>query len=68
MHKSFIGRLWHGILAYEMNVAAATIAKEAVKEFLEHPASRKTLCSRCHWSAEQNLSLSPDVNNPGFGP
>lgn len=48
-------------LAYEINFAAAQLAKEAVKE------SNKTA-----WVAgalgplNKTLSLSPDVNNPGF--
>ena len=58
-------------LAYEMNLAAAKIAKEAVDEF---KASSQTAPSggRGAWVAgafgplNKTLSLSPDVNNPGF--
>jgi len=48
-------------LAYEINVAAATLAKEAV-----------TASGKDAWVAgamgpmNKTLSLSPDVNNPGF--
>jgi 5-methyltetrahydrofolate--homocysteine methyltransferase len=48
-------------LAYELNVAAAKCAKEAIKEF-----------GKVAWVAgalgplNKTLSLSPDVNNPGF--
>lgn len=56
-------------LAYELNVAAAKRAKEAVAEFLSSPSvgGRKGA-----WVAgaigpmSKTLSLSPDVNNPGF--
>ncbi len=48
-------------LAYEMNLAAAKIAKQAVNE-----------SGKCAWVAgaigplNKTLSLSPDVNNPGY--
>ena len=48
-------------LAYEMNVASATCAREAIK-----------LSGKTAWVAgaigplNKTLSLSPDVNNPGF--
>ena len=54
--------------AYELNVAAAKVAKEAVAEYLaEH-----NLQPGSHFVAgaigpmNKTLSLSPDVNNPGF--
>ncbi|MBN8672540.1 MAG: homocysteine S-methyltransferase family protein [Chitinophagales bacterium] len=61
-------------LAYELNVAAATCARNAVSEFL---ASRKASpagggLEGAAWVAgaigplNKTLSLSPDVNNPGF--
>lgn len=55
-------------LAYEMNVAAAKCAREAVEEFVTTSASREA----GPWVAgalgpmNKTLSLSPDVNNPGF--
>ena len=54
-------------LAYEINLAAAKIAREAVDEFRAH--SKK---GAGPWVAgalgplNKTLSLSPDVNNPGF--
>ncbi|MCY7309491.1 MAG: homocysteine S-methyltransferase family protein [Chitinophagaceae bacterium] len=60
-------------LAYELNVAAAKCAKNAINEFKE---SRKAFPEegglRGPWVAgaigplNKTLSLSPDVNNPGF--
>ena len=60
-------------LAYEINLAAAKIAKEAVCEFYE---SRKVSPSGGDLEGafiagalgplNKTLSLSPDVNNPGF--
>lgn len=56
-------------LAYEINVAAARLAREAVEQWrAEDPSERKDL----GWVAgaigpmNKTLSLSPDVNNPGF--
>ncbi|HSU28895.1 MAG TPA: homocysteine S-methyltransferase family protein [Chitinophagaceae bacterium] len=56
-------------LAYEMNLCAARVAKEAVLEFLASPlgGGREGV-----WVAgalgpmNKTLSLSPDVNNPGY--
>ena len=56
-------------LAYELNVAAAKCARQAIDEFnLEH----QTLNFEPHFVAgalgplNKTLSLSPDVNNPGY--
>ena len=57
-------------LAYEMNVAAAQCAREAIDSFLEKNPDRRN--GRGPWVAgalgpmNKTLSLSPDVNNPGF--
>lgn len=57
-------------LAYEMNLAAAKCAREAVNEFLA--ASNFPPGHAGPWVAgalgplNKTLSLSPDVNNPGF--
>ena len=61
-------------LAYEMNLAAARIAKEAVAEFTHHspPDSYRDTTHDPKFVAgalgplNKTLSLSPDVNNPGF--
>ena len=48
-------------LAYEMNLAAAKVAKEAVKE-----SGRTAWVAGAFGPLNKTLSLSPDVNNPGF--
>lgn len=56
-------------LAYEINLAAAHCARTAIEEYrAAHPESKET----GKWVAgaigplNKTLSLSPDVNNPGF--
>ena len=58
-------------LAYEINLAAAKIARQAIDEYnLEHNTSPSD--SEPHFVAgaigpmNKTLSLSPDVNNPGY--
>jgi 5-methyltetrahydrofolate--homocysteine methyltransferase len=55
-------------LAYELNVAAAKIAKEAIREFdTENPsANQQRFVAGAIGPLNKTLSLSPDVNNPGF--
>ncbi|MBC8863057.1 homocysteine S-methyltransferase family protein, partial [Escherichia coli] len=49
------------------NVAAATCAKEAVAAFLaENPNSTPKFVAGAIGPLNKTLSLSPDVNNPGF--
>jgi len=56
-------------LAYEINLAAAKIAKEAIREFT-HDSRLTTHDSKYVAGAlgpmNKTLSLSPDVNNPGY--
>lgn len=62
-------------LAYEMNLAAAKCAREAVEEFVKS-SSRKAgpalsqaegpFVAGAIGPMNKTLSLSPDVNNPGF--
>ncbi|MCB0697034.1 MAG: homocysteine S-methyltransferase family protein [Chitinophagaceae bacterium] len=53
-------------LAYEINVAAAKLAKEAVTEFMqEHPGTQKFVAGAIG-PMNKTLSLSPDVNDPGY--
>jgi 5-methyltetrahydrofolate--homocysteine methyltransferase len=47
--------------AYEINVAAAKIAKEAVKE-----SGKQAWVAGALGPLNKTLSLSPDVNNPGY--
>jgi 5-methyltetrahydrofolate--homocysteine methyltransferase len=56
-------------LAYEINVAAAKIAKQAVEEFLKKnksPNNDKKFVAGALGPMNKTLSLSPDVNNPGY--
>jgi 5-methyltetrahydrofolate--homocysteine methyltransferase len=48
-------------LAYELNVAAAKCAKEAVKQ-----SGKQAWVAGAIGPLNKTLSLSPDVNNPGF--
>jgi 5-methyltetrahydrofolate--homocysteine methyltransferase len=48
-------------LAYEMNVAAAHCAKEAIKK-----SGKQAWVAGAIGPLNKTLSLSPDVNNPGF--
>lgn len=56
-------------LAYEINIAAAQIARQAIEEWKQENPGRS---SEPKWVAgaigpmNKTLSLSPDVNNPGF--
>jgi 5-methyltetrahydrofolate--homocysteine methyltransferase len=53
-------------LSYEMNVTSAKIAKQAVDEYMQsHPGERKFVAGAIG-PMNKTLSLSPDVNNPGF--
>src|SRR5438309_605927 len=55
-------------LAYELNVAAAKLAKEAIQEYTAaHPESnQQRFVAGAIGPLNKTLSLSPDVNNPGF--
>jgi len=53
--------------AYELNVAAAKCAKDAVKEFIaENPTTTAKYVAGAIGPLNKTLSLSHDVNNPGF--
>ena len=54
-------------VAYEINVAAAQCARKAVDAFLkEHPNAGDKFVAGAIGPLNKTLSLSPDVNNPGF--
>src|SRR5690242_13695923 len=59
-------------LAYEINLAAAKIAREAINEFKEtqkaSPTGRdlEAFVAGAIGPMNKTLSLSPDVNNPGY--
>lgn len=53
-------------LAYEINIAAAKIAKAAVDEYMQqHPGETKFVAGALG-PMNKTLSLSPDVNEPGY--
>src|SRR5687768_12876192 len=54
-------------LAYEMNVASAKVAKEAITEYnRESGNTQPKFVAGAIGPMNKTLSLSPDVNNPGF--
>lgn len=54
-------------LAYELNVAAARCASRAREDFYAaHPGSSPRFIAGAIGPLNKTLSLSPDVNNPGF--
>src|ERR1700733_14227448 len=56
-------------LAYELNVAAAKCARNAVKDFLANcqlPTAHSVFVAGAIGPLNKTLSLSPDVNNPGY--
>lgn len=54
-------------LAYEINVASAKVAKQAVAEYLAaNPDSEPKFVAGAIGPMNKTLSLSPDVNNPGY--
>jgi len=57
-------------LAYEINVAAASCARKAVDEYLSNHPEKKNeggpFVAGAIGPMNKTLSLSPDVNNPGF--
>jgi 5-methyltetrahydrofolate--homocysteine methyltransferase len=56
-------------LAYELNVAAAQCARKAIEEFILEPGSaihNPKFVAGAIGPLNKTLSLSPDVNNPGF--
>lgn len=54
-------------LAYELNVAAAKCARDAVNEYLsDNPGASPKYVAGAIGPLNKTLSLSPDVNNPGY--
>jgi len=56
-------------LAYELNLASAKCARQAIDEFLSSPAGQNrggVFVAGAIGPLNKTLSLSPDVNNPGF--
>jgi 5-methyltetrahydrofolate--homocysteine methyltransferase len=53
-------------LAYEINLAAARIAREAVDSFIAENPERICLAAGSIGPTNRTTSLSPDVNNPAY--
>lgn len=53
-------------LAYEINVAAATIARRAADAYTAIDPSKPRFVAGAIGPMNKTLSLSPDVNNPGY--
>jgi len=53
-------------LDYEMSFEGAKIAKEAVNEFMAAHPERKCFVAGAVGPTNRTLSISPDVNDPGF--
>ncbi len=53
-------------LAFEMNVAAATLAKSAAADYTARSPDKPRFVAGAIGPMNKTLSLSPDVNNPGF--
>jgi 5-methyltetrahydrofolate--homocysteine methyltransferase len=54
-------------LAYELNVAAAKCVRDAIDQYkAKHPSSTDKYIAGSIGPLNKTLSLSPDVNNPGF--
>lgn len=53
-------------LAYELNVAAAKCARTAADEYTAKDPSKPRFVAGAIGPLNKTLSLSPDVNNPGF--
>ena len=53
-------------LSYELNVAAARIAKKAATDYTARNPDKPRFVAGAIGPMSKTLSLSPDVNNPGF--
>jgi len=53
-------------LAYELNVASARVARKAADEYTAKNPSKPRFVAGAIGPLNKTLSLSPDVNNPGF--
>ncbi|NIR72967.1 methionine synthase, partial [candidate division KSB1 bacterium] len=53
-------------LAYDINVAAARIAKETAEEITAQQSDKPRFVAGAIGPTNKTLSMSPDVNNPGY--
>jgi 5-methyltetrahydrofolate--homocysteine methyltransferase len=65
-HPGVAGRVRAGAnLAYELNVAAARLAREAVRRSTPHNPDKPRFVAGVLGPTSRTASLSPDVNDPG---
>ena len=57
---------WRWQKIYELNLEAARLAKEAVEEFTLKDPDKPRIAAGSLGPTNKSLSISPDVNNPGF--
>jgi 5-methyltetrahydrofolate--homocysteine methyltransferase len=53
-------------VAFDINIAAATIAKRVASEYTDRNPEKPRFVAGAIGPMSKTLSLSPDVNNPGF--
>ena len=53
-------------IAYEMNVASAKVARKAADDFTKQNPQKPRFVAGAIGPLNKTLSLSPDVNNPGY--
>ncbi len=53
-------------LAYELNIASATCARKAADEYTQRNPDKPRFVAGAIGPLNKTLSLSPDVNNPGY--
>jgi 5-methyltetrahydrofolate--homocysteine methyltransferase len=53
-------------IAYELNVASAKVARKAADEYTAKDPSKPRFVAGAIGPLNKTLSLSPDVNNPGY--
>ncbi|WP_216647430.1 homocysteine S-methyltransferase family protein [Chitinophaga sp. SYP-B3965] len=53
-------------LAYEMNIAAVQVAKRAAEDYTRRTPDKPRFVAGAIGPLNKTLSISPDVNNPGF--
>ncbi|HMB89425.1 MAG TPA: homocysteine S-methyltransferase family protein, partial [Rhodothermales bacterium] len=53
-------------LVYEMNLAAAQIARQAADDYTQQNPDKPRFVAGALGPTNRTLSLSPDVNDPGF--
>ena len=60
------GRLRHGGAAYEMNVAAAKLARAAADKWTKKTPDKPRFVAGAVGPTNRTASISPNVNDPGF--